>query len=329
MNWDDYDVFCHVIEQAGFSAAARALERPKSTVSAAVARLEARLGVRLLERTTRQVRLTDAGEALYRGVGPLFGRLREAAPTRWRKAKRWRARCASARRTNSAPTISARSPAAHDALSAPEGPHRGRARGGRPIERHYDIAFAMLESALPASGIVHAACSRWNAASLRRRRCSSEAREPKQPQALAELPLLCGAADTRWAFTAADGASESVATTAPRLRSGNADVRLLGLRRLAVEDLDRLLAQLGVEQREVLVGELAGGVVELGVADLAVLGFLQRVGLGRGRRAPRRRPRPARARSARPARAIRPPIHIQVTSGSTMTLKVAGAPSST
>src|SRR6476646_5797936 len=47
-----------------------------------------------------------------------------------------------------------------------------------------------------------------------------------------------------------------------------------------VEDLHRLLAEFGVEQGEVLVGELAGGVVELGIADLAVLGFLEGVELG-------------------------------------------------
>ena len=54
MNWDDYEVFCYVIEHGGFSKAARAMDRPKSTVSAAVERLEAALGARLLERTDRK-----------------------------------------------------------------------------------------------------------------------------------------------------------------------------------------------------------------------------------------------------------------------------------
>src|SRR5215204_4546152 len=47
-----------------------------------------------------------------------------------------------------------------------------------------------------------------------------------------------------------------------------------------VEDLQRLFAQLGVESCEVRVGELARGVVELGVTDLPVLGFLASVGFG-------------------------------------------------
>src|ERR1700761_664124 len=53
-----------------------------------------------------------------------------------------------------------------------------------------------------------------------------------------------------------------------------------------VEDPDRFLTQFGVEDRVVLVGELAGGVVEFGVADFAVFRFLQLVGLGPPPRAP-------------------------------------------
>ena len=78
MNWEDLDIFCHVIDHGSFSGAARVLRRPKSSVSASVARLEARLGTRVIERTTRRLRLTEAGESLYREMSPLFGHLREA-----------------------------------------------------------------------------------------------------------------------------------------------------------------------------------------------------------------------------------------------------------
>jgi DNA-binding transcriptional LysR family regulator len=78
MDWDDLDIFCHVIDHGSFSGAARVLRRPKSSVSASVARLEARLGTRVIERTTRRLRLTEAGESLYREMAPLFGHLREA-----------------------------------------------------------------------------------------------------------------------------------------------------------------------------------------------------------------------------------------------------------
>ncbi|MGA7312899.1 MAG: LysR family transcriptional regulator [Silvibacterium sp.] len=54
-------VFAQVVESRGFSAAARRLKMPVSTVSRRVAELEDQLGVRLLERSTRSLRLTDVG----------------------------------------------------------------------------------------------------------------------------------------------------------------------------------------------------------------------------------------------------------------------------
>jgi len=57
--------FTKVVEEGSFTAAARALGLPKSTVSRHVAALEDRLGVRLLHRTTRTLRPTEAGESYY------------------------------------------------------------------------------------------------------------------------------------------------------------------------------------------------------------------------------------------------------------------------
>src|SRR5690242_14825731 len=79
MNWDDFDAFCQVVEHGGFTAASRVLDRPKSSLSASVARLEEQLGTRLLERTTRRLRLTDAGESLYRDISKPLSQLREVA----------------------------------------------------------------------------------------------------------------------------------------------------------------------------------------------------------------------------------------------------------
>lgn len=59
----DLAVFVAVAETEGFSAAARRLGASKAMVSVAIARLEARLGVRLLQRTTRRLSLTEAGAA--------------------------------------------------------------------------------------------------------------------------------------------------------------------------------------------------------------------------------------------------------------------------
>ena len=57
-------VFGAVAGRRSFSGGARALRLPKATVSRKVRSLEARLGVRLLQRTTRRVTVTEAGEAL-------------------------------------------------------------------------------------------------------------------------------------------------------------------------------------------------------------------------------------------------------------------------
>jgi DNA-binding transcriptional LysR family regulator len=57
--------FVRVVETESFTRAALELGVPKSSVSRAVTRLESELGVRLLERTTRRLNLTDAGRAYY------------------------------------------------------------------------------------------------------------------------------------------------------------------------------------------------------------------------------------------------------------------------
>ena len=59
----DMAVFALVVERGSFSAAARQLGMTPSAISRQVARLESALGVRLLERSTRQLRLTEAGDA--------------------------------------------------------------------------------------------------------------------------------------------------------------------------------------------------------------------------------------------------------------------------
>ncbi len=63
---NDMAIFAKLVDQGGFSAAGRALGLPKSRISRRLARLEDRLGVRLLERTTRTMRVTEVGEVFYR-----------------------------------------------------------------------------------------------------------------------------------------------------------------------------------------------------------------------------------------------------------------------
>ncbi len=60
---NDMRYFAEVVERGGFAAAGRALGIPKSRLSRRVAALEAQLGVRLLQRTTRQLSVTEVGAA--------------------------------------------------------------------------------------------------------------------------------------------------------------------------------------------------------------------------------------------------------------------------
>jgi DNA-binding transcriptional LysR family regulator len=62
---NDLYFFAAVVEHGGFSAAGRALGIPKSRLSKRVAQLEARLGVRLLQRTTRRFVVTEVGERFH------------------------------------------------------------------------------------------------------------------------------------------------------------------------------------------------------------------------------------------------------------------------
>ena len=64
---DAMAVFARVVEAESFSGAARALGLSKSAISKQISRLEDRLGLRLLNRTTRRLSLTEAGAAFYPG----------------------------------------------------------------------------------------------------------------------------------------------------------------------------------------------------------------------------------------------------------------------
>lgn len=72
-------VFSAVVDGGSFVRAAEALEVTPSGVSRAIARLEKRLGIRLFDRTTRTVTLTDEGRRFYAEIAPLLASLEEAA----------------------------------------------------------------------------------------------------------------------------------------------------------------------------------------------------------------------------------------------------------
>jgi DNA-binding transcriptional LysR family regulator len=226
MNWDDYDVFCHVIEHGGFTAAAQAMQRTKSGVSASVARLEAALQARLFERTTRRVRLTEAGETLYHSVGPLFHGLREAHTDALAQgeavAGTLRIAAPYEFGANHLGPVACSLMARHAQLRVQIDVEHAAIN---PLEQRYDIVFAMLESGLPASSIVVRRMFTLERALFAAPSLLALHGEPHGPRDLAAMPLLVSSADTEWSFRSADGVVESVPIGSPRLVSGNADVR--------------------------------------------------------------------------------------------------------
>jgi DNA-binding transcriptional LysR family regulator len=75
---DDLALFAAVVEHGGFAAAERALGTPKSRLSRRVAALEADLGVRLLQRSTRRFSVTDVGQDVYRHARAMLEEARAA-----------------------------------------------------------------------------------------------------------------------------------------------------------------------------------------------------------------------------------------------------------
>ena len=227
MDWDDLDIFCHVIDHGSFTAAARVLRRPKSSVSASVTRLEARFGTRMIERTTRKLRLTEAGESLYREMAPLFGHLREAlgnaaaqnesvsgrlriaAPYEFGAHHLGAAACAMLAEY---PELEVDIEVEHQPVNL--------------FDQQYDIVFTMVDKDLPStSGAVRRVFT------LERGVFASPALlagvdPPSTPYDLKSLPLLAAPSDTDWAFTDSAGGRHAIAIAAPRLRSSNAGIRL-------------------------------------------------------------------------------------------------------
>ena len=60
-DYNNMIVYARVVESQSFTAASEVLNMPKSTISRRVTQLEESLGVRLIERTTRQLNLTEIG----------------------------------------------------------------------------------------------------------------------------------------------------------------------------------------------------------------------------------------------------------------------------
>jgi DNA-binding transcriptional LysR family regulator len=81
MDYNRVSLFVRVVKHGSFTAAAREAGLPKSSVSRSVLRLEEELRVRLLQRTTRKLVLTELGQAFYESVAGAMGTLDDAERT--------------------------------------------------------------------------------------------------------------------------------------------------------------------------------------------------------------------------------------------------------
>ncbi|MGJ3256835.1 MAG: LysR substrate-binding domain-containing protein, partial [Alcanivorax sp.] len=77
-HWDRIEAFVEVVRRGSFADAARHLGVSSSHVSRLVSRLETQLGTQLLYRTTRRLKLTDAGAVYFDHCGQLFDGFQEA-----------------------------------------------------------------------------------------------------------------------------------------------------------------------------------------------------------------------------------------------------------
>jgi len=227
MEWRDWELFCEVVQHGGFSAAARVIGHPKSSLSAAVQRLESNLGLRLIERTTRHLRLTDAGETIYRRVKPLFialhdtrsealamsssvaGTLRIKSPYEFGAHHAGPVACELMSRY---PDLAIRIDVEHEIVS--------------PVVEHYDIVFAMLETPLPSAGIVIKRVFSLERGLFAAPGLLDRLGEPHDLEGLSRFPLLTGPNDASWALTTPAGAVEHLPVEKARVTSSNAHIRL-------------------------------------------------------------------------------------------------------
>ena len=255
MSYDDLNIFRQVAADGSFTKAADNLDRPKSSISTAVSRLEAYLGVRLLERTTRRIRLTDAGMNLYNDGAEhldalhdlmlsaqshsraISGTLRLAAPYEFG--------------AHHLASVAARLMAEHAGLRIILDVRYGQANF---IDTNYDIVFSLIDQELPDSSIVMKKVFELHRGIFASTELLRRHGVPSKPEDLLGLPLLCAADERTWQFDRADHQGEPIQIDVgqPRLNSSNADFR----KRAALEGVGIFRVTSSFCQNEVESGRL-------------------------------------------------------------------------
>jgi DNA-binding transcriptional LysR family regulator len=225
-------VFARVVEAGGFTVAAQTLGVSKSTVSQHVARLEERLGARLLQRTTRRLALTEVGAAFYERCARIVAEAEEAelAVTRMQSVPRGTLRITAALGFGGlylSPVVASfmvRWPELHVELSLSD-------RRVDLVEEGFDLAFrvgvlqdsSLIAKRLGSSRRVAAASPEY----LARRGT------PGHPSELGSHDCLLysyEATGETWTFRKTAGGADVSVPVRGRLRSNNGDVLREGAR---------------------------------------------------------------------------------------------------
>lgn len=223
----DLEAFCQVATYGGFTAAARSVECPKSSLSLAVRRLESRLGVRLIERTTRRIHLTHRGHQLLEEAGPLFSRLhyitdetrsmsgqisgtlRIAAPYEF----------GAYHVAVAAEALIAKHPDLRVTIDVQYAPVADLFAQG------YDMVFTMSNGVLPDSGAVSCKLFSLPRGLFAAPSFLNNRRRLSAPRDLAGVPVIASPQDGEWRFTRAGESDVSVPIKDCVICSSNADVR--------------------------------------------------------------------------------------------------------
>ncbi|MGY2488834.1 LysR family transcriptional regulator [Cupriavidus sp. CP313] len=239
IEWKDWEIFCRVVEGGGFTQGAELAEVPKSSASAAVARLESQLGIRLFERTTRRVRVTERGQRLYERVAPLFAELHEISA----EATSDSAEVSGLLRISTPYEVGSQH--LSESLTRVLRAHPGLrvqvdVSWDQPdlIRQGYDLAFVMTDTALhdtsfASKRVVLIERAFYAAPALIKARGL-----PRTPQDLQGWPTLGNADDRHWEFLR-DGVEIARLDVEPRICTHNAELRLkaaldgLGVTRLS------------------------------------------------------------------------------------------------
>lgn len=226
-DWNDWYLFSCIAQLGSFSRAAERLQLPKSTVSTALTRLEQKLGTRLLERSTRQLRLTEAGFHLLEEISPLFARLEDVADHLQGVAE---APLSGTLRI-AAPYEFASlhlSPVLCDIMQAHPGLYIEVdviSNQTDPLSSGHDLSFVMTSQPLPDSSQLGKRLYTLQQGLFAAPSLLAARGRPQHPSQLQDWPLLGAASALPWVFQHADGSHYSL-RQALHLQTANAGLRL-------------------------------------------------------------------------------------------------------